>query len=64
MVFHVSLRKLPDGTFRVSCADPEAWATGPTRRAALELLRKEIRYRLELCPCSGVPDDYVELAVD
>jgi hypothetical protein len=30
---------------------------------ALDALRDEIRYRLELCPCTGVGDDYVELDV-
>jgi hypothetical protein len=29
----------------------------------LDALRGEIRYRLELCPCTGVSDDYVELDV-
>jgi len=32
-----------------------------SRDEALEKLRGELRYRAELCPCSGVPDDYVEL---
>jgi len=27
--------------------------TGPTRDAALEKLRRELRYRLEMCPCTG-----------
>jgi len=31
---------------------------------ALEKLRGELRYRAEFCPCSGVPDDYVELEVE
>jgi hypothetical protein len=30
---------------------------------ALDALRDEIRYRLELCPCTTVNDDYVELNV-
>ena len=28
-------------------------ATAPTREQAIEKLRGEIRYRLDLCPCSG-----------
>jgi hypothetical protein len=35
-----------------------------SRDEALEKLRGELRYRAELCPCSGVPDDYVELEVE
>ncbi|HKB37866.1 MAG TPA: hypothetical protein VKD72_15570 [Gemmataceae bacterium] len=27
-------------------------------------MRGELRYRAELCPCSGVPDEYVELEVE
>ncbi len=30
----------------------------------LELLRAEIRYRLEMCPCSSVDDNYVQLRVE
>ena len=29
--------------------------------SALEVLRAEIRYRIEWCPCTGVDDDFVEL---
>lgn len=34
----------------------------PTREAVLEKLRGEIRYRLELCPCSG--DSYQHIDVE
>jgi hypothetical protein len=37
--------------------------TAPSREAALEKLRAELRYRAELCPCTGVGEDYVELVV-
>jgi hypothetical protein len=38
-------------------------ASDADREAALEKLRREIRYRFEYCPCSGVTDDFVELDV-
>jgi hypothetical protein len=38
-------------------------AVAATQAEALERLRAELRYRCELCPCTGVPDDYVELVV-
>lgn len=38
-------------------------ATGLSATNALDALRDEIRYRLELCPCTTVNDDYVELNV-
>jgi hypothetical protein len=31
---------------------------------ALDRLRAELRYVVELCPCSGVDDDYIELRLD
>src|SRR5438067_351574 len=37
--------------------------TAGSRDEALAKLRGELRYRVELCPCTGVPDDYVELEV-
>jgi len=36
-------------------------SSAPTAASALELLRSEIRYRIEWCPCTGVDDDFVEL---
>jgi hypothetical protein len=37
--------------------------TAPTRDQALTKLRDELQYRIELCPCSGVSGDRVELQV-
>ncbi len=34
-----------------------------TRSAALEKLRNELQYRIELCPCSGVSGDRAEVVV-
>jgi hypothetical protein len=34
-----------------------------SRAAALAKMRDELRYRVESCPCGGVPDDYVEREV-
>ena len=38
-------------------------ATAGSREEALAKLRAEIRYRVELCPCSAVPEGYVEFEV-
>jgi len=35
--------------------------TAATREQALEKMRGELRYRLELCPCSGESYQHVEL---
>jgi hypothetical protein len=37
--------------------------TAPTREEALTKMRKELRYRSEYCPCTGVTDDFVQLQV-
>jgi hypothetical protein len=37
--------------------------TATSRDLALAKMRDELRYRVESCPCGGVPDDYVELEV-
>ena len=41
----------------------EVEARGRTRREALEKLEGEIRYRLELCPCTGETYRHIHLEV-
>jgi hypothetical protein len=41
----------------------EVEVTAATRQEALTKLRDELQYRVELCPCSGVSVDAVELQV-
>ena len=38
-------------------------ARAATEADALHKIREEIRYRIELCPCSTVAEDFVELQV-
>jgi len=66
MKFPCTVRRLGDGRWlarstgsRLGVVEAEA----ASRDLALEKLRGELRYRVELCPCSGVPDEYVELEV-
>lgn len=63
MVFQASVEETEEGDYVAWCADPAASAHGLSPVSALERLRGEIRYRIELCPCTGVDDDYVELEV-
>ena len=42
---------------------PELLEDVAWRGAALAKMRDELRYRIESCPCGGVPDNYVELEV-
>ena len=63
MIFDARIDTTEDGEYLASCSDPQVSARGASWTSALELLRSEIRYRLEMCPCSSVEDDYVQLQV-
>jgi hypothetical protein len=39
-------------------------ASGETPEAAQEKIRGELRYRLELCPCSGESYQHLDIQVD
>jgi hypothetical protein len=47
-----------------TCGSPTCMSRARSEAEALEKLRAEIRYRIELCPCTGVDDDYVQLEVE
>ena len=51
------------GEFTAECESLQCSATGLSPTNALDSLREEIRYRLELCPCTTVDDNFVELNV-
>ncbi len=64
--FPCTVKRLMDGTWHVRCVGGDVGtvtAEAATRDAALDLMRNEIRLRVEYCPCSAVADDYVELVV-
>jgi len=63
VLFQASIEAGEDGDYIASCSDPMASARGLSPASALERLGAEIRYRVEICPCSSVEDDYVELEV-
>ncbi|MCA1828473.1 MAG: hypothetical protein ABR567_15425 [Myxococcales bacterium] len=66
MRFPVTLKKLIDGKLQARCIGTvagELTVVGNSREEVLERARNEIRYRIELCPCSTVADDFVELDV-
>ena len=62
--FRVRLQRQRDGQFLATCEHPLCMARAPSEEAALEKIGTEIRYRIELCPCTGVGDDYVRLEVE
>ncbi len=66
MRYRVLLKRLVDGRFYARCpAGPAGLAEGhgASGEEALAAVHRAIRYQLELCPCSGVAEDYVELEV-
>ena len=67
MRYRVTLERLPGGGVRARAADVpggRAEARGDGPEEALSRIRAEILYRLELCPCSGLAPEEVELAVE
>jgi predicted RNase H-like HicB family nuclease len=63
MKFEATVEAGADGGYTASCEDPQCSGHGLGSVNALDALREEIRYRIELCPCTGVSDDFVELDV-
>jgi predicted RNase H-like HicB family nuclease len=61
--FEATVEAGAGGGYVASCDDPQCSGHGLSPTNALDSLREEIRYRLELCPCTGVSDDFVELDV-
>jgi hypothetical protein len=57
------VREAEDSWMAAAIGLPNCWSRGRSRQEALAKLRDEVRYRIELCPCSGVPDDFVEIEV-
>ena len=62
MRFDVTVESSDDG-FVAECESMSCRATGLSPTNALDSLREEIRYRVELCPCTTVDDAFVELNV-
>jgi predicted RNase H-like HicB family nuclease len=65
MRFACTITRLPDGRWLARHAGPEVGeveSRGATRAEAIDKLEGEIRYRLELCPCTG--ETYQHIAVD
>jgi hypothetical protein len=61
--YEATLESGEDGGYTAQCETLGVAGHGLSPASALDALRAEIRYRVELCPCSSVDDDYVELVV-
>lgn len=63
MKYAVRLETGEGGEYIASCSELGLIARGLGPASALDALRDEIRYRLELCPCTSVDEDFVNLEV-
>ncbi len=63
MRFEATVTEDASGGYVANCENPQCSGHGLSPANALDALREEIRYRLELCPCTGVSNDFVELDV-
>ena len=64
MTFHCKLSQTAGGLWSVRHSGPNTGSvevTASSREQALEKMRAELRYRLELCPCSGEQYKDVEI---
>ncbi len=66
MKYSCTIERLTDGRWLArhmgsALGTVEVTAASPAQ--ALAKMRSELRYRVELCPCSGVSEEYVELEV-
>ena len=62
--FRVRVQHQRDGEVLVTCASPSCLCRAANEPEALAKIRDEIRYRIELCPCTGVEDDFVLLDIE
>ena len=66
MKFPCTVSKQPNGHWSVyhSGADAgEVQVSAETQPEALEKMRRELQYRLELCPCSGESYRHLEIEI-
>ncbi|MGZ4986508.1 MAG: type II toxin-antitoxin system HicB family antitoxin [Limisphaerales bacterium] len=63
MRFEVNVQSDGQGGYIANCDDPQCSGHGLSPTDALDEIREEIRYRMELCPCTTVNDQFVELDI-
>lgn len=63
MNYTVHLEAGEEGEYTATCPELGLTTRGLGAACVLDALRDEIRYRLELCPCTSVDDDFVSLNV-
>jgi hypothetical protein len=64
MRFRVNIEPTEAGEWVAECDAMDAQGRGLSPTAALDRLRDEIRYRMELCPCSGIDEDAIQFDLE
>jgi len=65
MTFRCQLLRAKNGQWSVRHSGPDTGSievTAASREQALDKMRSELRYRLELCPCTG--EQYKDLEIE
>ena len=52
MRYRVHVSRLPGGEFLATCLEPQCSGKGGTQVEALDRITAELRYLVELCPCT------------
>ena len=66
MKFACSTERLPNGTWSLRHVSRDlgtVQVTAPSREEATEKMKGELRYRLEICPCTGELYQDVEIEI-
>ena len=63
MTYYVHLEAGDDGEYLAVCDDPLATGRGLSPENALDRLRAELRFQLEMCPCHSVEPGGIELEI-
>ena len=66
MKFHCTIARQADGLWQARHQGKdvgEVQVGAASREQAIEKIRGEIRYRLELCPCSGESYQHIDLEI-
>ena len=66
MRYPTTIERLADGGWRAAHESRDVGAVNAraaTREEAIEKLKGEIRYRLELCPCTGETYQHIDVEI-
>jgi hypothetical protein len=63
MKYDIELTASSGGNYTATCEELGLSVEGAGPDSALQELHASMRYHLELCPCSSIEDDWIEMQV-